>query len=60
MVEGLKRSGKKLDRENFVRAMESLSDYDTGGFKVSYGNQNHSGSDFVDLTIISRNEKFVR
>jgi hypothetical protein len=40
--------------------MESLNDYDAGGFKVSYGPQNRAGSDFVDLTIISRNEKFVR
>ncbi len=60
MVEGLKRAGKRLDRENFLRAMESLSDYDAGGFKVSYGAKSHSGSDFVDLTIISRNETFVR
>jgi len=60
MVEGLKRAGKRLDRESFVRAMDSMSDYDAGGFKVSYGPRNHSGSDFVDLTIISRNESFVR
>jgi ABC-type branched-subunit amino acid transport system substrate-binding protein len=60
MVEGLKRAGRKLDRENFLRAMESLSDYDTGGFKITYGPQDHSGSDFVDLTIISRKETFVR
>jgi ABC-type branched-subunit amino acid transport system substrate-binding protein len=60
MVEGLKRAGRKLDREDFVKAMESLNDYDAGGFRVSYGPHNHAGSDFVDLTIISRNESFVR
>jgi len=60
MVEGLRRAGKRLDRENFLRAMESINDYDVGGFKVSYGPQNHSGSSFVDLTIISKNETFVR
>lgn len=60
MVEGLKRAGRKLNREDFVRAMDSMSNYDVGGFKVSYGPQDHSGSDFVDLTIISRNESFVR
>lgn len=60
MVEGLRRSGKKLDREGFVKAMESMSDYDAGGFKVSYGAATRSGSKFVDLTIISKDEKFVR
>jgi len=60
MVEGLKRAGKKLDREGFVKAMESIHDYDVGGFRVSYGPDNHSGSKFVDLTIISRDQRFVR
>ncbi|MGE5095215.1 MAG: ABC transporter substrate-binding protein [Betaproteobacteria bacterium] len=60
MVEGLKRAGRKLDRDSFIRAMESLDPYDVGGFKVAYSPDNHNGSKFVDLTIISRNEKFVR
>jgi ABC-type branched-subunit amino acid transport system substrate-binding protein len=60
MVEGLRRAGRNLTRENFVRAMESIHDYDLGGFKVSYGPGNRSGSQFVDLTIISKDQKFVR
>jgi len=60
MVEGLRRAGKKLDREAFIKAMETLDAYDVGGFRVSYGPENHNGSKFVDLTIISRGEKFVR
>ena len=60
MVEGLRRAGRKLDRESFLRAMDSMSDYDAGGFKVSYGPDNHSGSSFVDLTIVSKDQKFVR
>jgi len=60
MVEGLRRAGKRLDRESFLRAMESLRDYDVGGFKVSYSPDNHSGSKFVDLTIISKDQTFVR
>jgi branched-chain amino acid transport system substrate-binding protein len=60
MVEGLRRAGRKLDRETFVRSMESINDYDVGGFKVSYGPANRSGSKFVDLTIISKDQRFVR
>ena len=59
-VEGLRRAGRKLDRETFIRAMESLDNYDVGGFKVSFGPQNHNGSKFVDLTIISKDQRFVR
>ena len=60
MVEGLRRAGRKLDRESFIHAMESLENYDAGGFKISYSPESHNGSRFVDLTIISRGEKFVR
>ena len=60
MVEGIRRAGKNLTRESFIKAMETLDPFDTGGFKVSYGPDNHNGSRFVDLTIISRGEKFVR
>jgi branched-chain amino acid transport system substrate-binding protein len=60
MVEGLKRAGRKLDRETFIRAMETMGEWDAGGFKVSYGPENHNGSKWVDLTIISKEQKFVR
>jgi ABC-type branched-subunit amino acid transport system substrate-binding protein len=60
MVEGLRRAGRKLDRDTFIRAMESIQEFDVGGFKVSYGPGKHNGSHFVDLTIISKDQKFVR
>ncbi len=59
-VEGLRRAGKNLTRESFMKGLESLDNYDVGGFKVTYGPDNRSGSRFVDLTIISRDQKFVR
>jgi ABC-type branched-subunit amino acid transport system substrate-binding protein len=60
MVEGLRRAGRNLTREGFIKAMESIDAFDAGGFKVTYGPDNRSGSRFVDLTIISRDQKFVR
>jgi branched-chain amino acid transport system substrate-binding protein len=60
MVEGLRRAGKNLTRESFIRAMESMDPYDVGGFKVAYSVDNHNGSKYVDLTIVSKDGKFVR
>jgi branched-chain amino acid transport system substrate-binding protein len=60
MVEGLRRSGKNLTREGFVDAMEKMQDVDIGGFFVSYSPKSHTGSKFVDLTIIGRDGKFLR
>jgi branched-chain amino acid transport system substrate-binding protein len=34
--------------------------YDLGGFAVNYGPDNHTGSNFVDVTVIARDGKFLR
>src|SRR5262245_14282509 len=60
MVEGLRRSGKNLTREGFVDTMEKMQDVDLGGFFVSYSPKSHTGSKFVDLTIIGRHGTFLR
>jgi ABC-type branched-subunit amino acid transport system substrate-binding protein len=60
MVEGLRRAGKNLTREGFVDAMDKMNDVDLGGFFVSYSPKSHTGSKFVDLTIIGREGKFLR
>ena len=60
MTEGLRRAGKNLTRESFTKAMESMDPLDVGGFKVGYSVDNHNGSKYVDLTIISKDGKFVR
>ena len=59
MVEGLRRTGRDLTREKFIDAMEKL-DVDLGGFYVTYSPKSHTGSKFVDLTIIGRDGKFLR
>jgi branched-chain amino acid transport system substrate-binding protein len=60
MVEALKRAGKDLTREKLVAALESMSNVDLGGFVVDFSPTNHSGSRFVDLTMIGRQGKFLR
>lgn len=60
MVEGLRRAGKNPTRETLIKGLESLDSYDVGGFKISYGPNDHRGSRYVDLTIISKEQKFVR
>ena len=60
MVEGLNRAGRKLTREGLIHALETMDPYDVGGFKVTYTPTDHRGSRYVDLTIISKEQKFVR
>ena len=60
MVEGLKRAGKDLTREKLVAALESMNSVDVGEFIVSFSPANHSGSKFVDLTMIGHAGKFIK
>lgn len=60
LVEGLRRAGSNLNRESLVTAMEKMGKVDFGGFTVNYSPTNREGSRFVDLTIISKNGKFLR
>jgi len=46
VVEGLKRSGRELTRDGFIKAMESIHNLDVGlgpKFKISYSHENHEG-----------------
>lgn len=60
MVEGLRRAGKALTREGLISALETLRDFDMGGFKISYSPKDHQGSNYTDLTLIARGGRFVR
>lgn len=60
MVEGLRRAGRNLTREGLVDALEKMNDVDLGGFYIGYSPKSHTGSKFVDLTIIGRGGKFLR
>jgi ABC-type branched-subunit amino acid transport system substrate-binding protein len=60
LVEGLRRAGKDPTREKLISALESMTEYDAGGFSVSYSPSDHSGSRFVELTVIGKSGRFMR
>jgi branched-chain amino acid transport system substrate-binding protein len=60
LVEGLRRTGPDLTRERFIAAMEKMKDVDLGGYTVNFSPTDHSGSKFVEMTVIGRDERFMR
>lgn len=60
LVEGLKRSGRDLTRERLVATLRSMHDVDLGDDFVSFGPNDHVGRDFVELTIVGADGKFLR
>ena len=59
MTEALKRAGKNPTRESLVAGFESLR-LDFGGFAMGFTPSTRTGSEFVDLTMISKGGKFIR
>ena len=60
LVEGLKRAGPKPTREKIIAALNSMQKFDIGGMELSYSATDHSGLDFVDLSIVGPDGRFRR
>jgi len=59
-VEGLRRAGRNLTREAFIKALEDLGTTKLGDFPLQYGPNNHNGSNFVDLEMYTRSGSLRR
>lgn len=52
LVEGLRRAGRNLSTDSFIKAMESAGEISFGKFVAKYSPQTHNGSSYVELAII--------
>jgi branched-chain amino acid transport system substrate-binding protein len=52
LVEGLRRAGRPLTTESFIKAMESAGEISFGRFVAKYSPQSHNGSSYVEMAII--------
>ncbi|MGB7541848.1 MAG: ABC transporter substrate-binding protein [Burkholderiales bacterium] len=59
-VEALKRAGRNLTREKLISGLESMNNVDLGGFIVNFSPTSHSGSQYVDLTMIGHGGNFIK
>lgn len=60
LIEALRKAGKNITPETVKQGMEKLSDLDLGGQRFKFSPQNHHGSNFVEITVIGPNGKFIR
>lgn len=59
LVEGLRRAGPDLTRAKLVAALETMTNWDAGGLRISFSHDNHDGTHFVEMTMIGTGGKFV-
>ena len=60
LVEGLQRAGKNPTRERLRAALEGIKNFNLGGLEIGYGPDDHTGLDFVDLSIVGADGRFMR
>jgi branched-chain amino acid transport system substrate-binding protein len=60
LVEAIKRSGPRPTSEAVMKTLEADRKFDLGGYVVSFSPDNRTGSNIVDLTIITRDGRFMR
>jgi branched-chain amino acid transport system substrate-binding protein len=58
LVEAIRRAGPNASRESVLRSLDGLGSYDAGGYTLTFTPSEHNGSNFVALTILSRDLKF--
>ncbi len=59
LVEGIRRAGAVPTRESLLKALDSIRNFDVGGYIVDFSPSNHNGSKFVELTTINREGKIA-
>ncbi|MEO7548188.1 MAG: ABC transporter substrate-binding protein [Ramlibacter sp.] len=57
IVEAVRRQGARPSREGMVAALDAMENYNLGGYVVGFRPGMHSGSRFVELSIISGSGK---
>ncbi len=59
-AEGLKRAGANASTDGLITGLESLRDLNLGGFFVDFSPTRHTGSKYVDLTILAADGRVRR
>jgi len=59
-TEAVNRAGRNLTRDTFISAVQSMRNLDLGGFPVDFGPNKHTGSKFVELTLLTEDGRIRR
>jgi len=59
LAEAIRRSGANPTREGLMKTLDSMQNFNVGGYVVDFSASNHNGSRFVELTAIGRAGKFA-
>ena len=59
LLEGLRRAGSNPSRQKLLNALDSGKRIDLGGYGVDFTPARHTGSEFVDISIVGRDCRLI-
>ena len=59
-AEALRRAGRNPTRSSFMESAWAMKRHDLGGFEVNFTDSAVSASRFIELTMVSRDGRFIR
>ena len=59
LAEAIRRAGANPTREGLMKVLDSMQNFNVGGYVVDFSPTNHNGSKFVELTAISKAGRFA-
>lgn len=59
-VEALRRTGRSVTRSNLINSVWGIKRFDLGGFTVNFSEDAPNASQFVELTMVSRQGRLIR
>ncbi len=59
LVEAIRRAGANPTREGLLKTLDSMQNFNVGGYLIDFSPSNHNGSRFVELTAISKAGRFA-
>jgi len=60
VAEAVRRAGKTPTPQSLIAALETIRDFDVGGFLINYRPSDHTGATFVEISIIDRRGEFLQ
>jgi branched-chain amino acid transport system substrate-binding protein len=60
LTEALQRAGKAPNAESITRALNGMRKFDLGGMEISFSPSDHTGINYVDISILDGSGKFRR
>jgi ABC-type branched-subunit amino acid transport system substrate-binding protein len=60
LVAALRKAGRSPTRASIRQALQGLGELNLGGYPIKFSADNHIGSRYVELTVVSKNGALVR